>query len=180
MYGIVNQAIQELVTTNFGAEKWEQVLRKSGVNEEYFLSNESYDDAITFQLASAASEVLNMPLKDVLNAFGEFWVLNTGHKKYGSLMSAGGSNLKEFIENLPVFHNRVSLVYPNLQPPEFQVSESTEHSVQLHYFSHREGLTEFVRGLLSGLSKLYQTETIIELVNSRENGHDHDVFKISW
>lgn len=180
MYGIVNQAIQELVTTQFGEDKWEQVLLKSGVGEEFFLSNESYDDAITYQLAGAASEVLNIPLKDVLNSFGEFWVLNTGHTKYGSLMSAGGSNLKEFIENLPVFHNRVSLVYPNLRPPEFQVSENNEHSIQLHYFSHREGLTEFVRGLLSGLSKLYQTSTTIELINSRENGHDHDVFKISW
>jgi hypothetical protein len=180
MYGIVNQAIQELVTNNYGTEKWQQVLAKSGVKEDFFLSNEPYDDSITYQLAGAASEVLQLPLQSVLHAFGEFWVMNTGHKKYGALMSAGGTNLKEFIENLPVFHNRVSLVYPNLRPPEFKVSDIKDNSIQLHYFSHRQGLTEFVRGLLIGLSKLFKTETQIELLNCRDNGHDHDVFKISW
>lgn len=180
MYGIINQAIQELVTTNFGEDKWIQVLKISGVKEAFFLSNESYDDEVTYQLARAASEVLHLSLEEVLHTFGEFWVLHTGNKKYGSLMIAGGNNLKEFIVNLPVFHDRVSLIYSNLRQPEFEVSDIEENSIQLHYYSHRIGLTEFVRGLLFGLSKLYQTSSTIELLNCRDKGHDHDVFKISW
>jgi hypothetical protein len=36
MYGIVNKAIQELVTENFGADKWEAVKEKSGIDVDYF------------------------------------------------------------------------------------------------------------------------------------------------
>jgi hypothetical protein len=50
MYGIVNKAIEELVKENFGEEKWELIKIRSGVDVEFFISNEPYDDAITYQL----------------------------------------------------------------------------------------------------------------------------------
>ncbi len=180
MYGIVNKAIQDLITDHFGLEEWEAVKEKSGIDVDYFLSNEPYDDAITYQLAGAASQVLGLSVGDVLNAFGEYWVLKTGKEKYGGLMEAGGKNLREFLLNLPAFHNRIMLMYPKLTPPEFKVSHVTENSVHVHYHSAREGLQEFVRGLLSGLAKMYETEAAIELIQSRDEGSTHEIFKVSW
>ncbi len=113
-------------------------------------------------------------------AFGEFWVLSTGKKKYGAMMEAGGSNLKEFLINLPNFHNRVSLIYPKLAPPEFKVSHVVENGLHLHYYSHRPGLKEFVRGLIQGLSKMYDVKTQIELMESRDAGSNHEVYAIKW
>ncbi|MBL7815568.1 MAG: heme NO-binding domain-containing protein [Saprospiraceae bacterium] len=180
MYGIVNKAIEELVTENFGAKAWEDVKKESGIDIDYFLSNEPYDDAITYQLAIAASKTLDMPLDNVLIAFGEFWVLNTGKKKYGALMQAGGSNLKEFLINLPNFHARVSLIYPKLAPPEFKVTDIEENGLHLHYFSHRPGLKEFVRGLIQGLGKMYEVAVNIDILQSRDEGSTHEVYAISW
>ena len=180
MYGIVNKAIQELVIANFGEEKWDIILEKSGIEEDFFISSEAYDDDITFQLARAVSDEMNMSLKDVLIAFGEWWVLKTTKEKYGGLMESGGSTLKEFLINLPLFHNRVMLIYPKLTPPEFKISEVTENSLKLHYFSKREGLQEFVRGLIQGLGLMFETETTIELLQTRDFGDDHEIFKISW
>jgi hypothetical protein len=180
MYGIVNKAIEEMVTTGFGKEKWEAVKLKSGVEEDFFISNEPYDDAITYNLAIAASEELNISLTEVLNAFGEYWVLHTGKEKYGSLMEAGGANLMEFLQNLPVFHNRIILMYPNLNPPEFKTSGKTENSINIHYYSSRAGLQEFVRGLLMGLSKLYAVPAIVTQTQKKSDGYDHDIFNVSW
>lgn len=180
MYGIVNKAIQDMVATNFGTETWERIREKSGVEEEFFLSNEPYDDAITYKLAIAASEDLGTPLGNVLHDFGEWWVLKTGLEKYGGLMHAGGTNLKEFLINLPIFHNRVMLIYPKLTPPEFKVSDITDNSIHVHYHSKREGLQDFVKGLLSGLGKMYDVAVTIELVQSREKGDTHEIFKVSW
>jgi hypothetical protein len=180
MYGIVNKAIEDLITDNFGLSKWEAIKEKSGVDVDFFLSNEPYDDAITFQLATAASEVLGITIGEVLIAFGEYWVLKTGKEKYGGLMEAGGNNLKEFLINLPLFHNRIMLIYPKLTPPEFKVSDIQERSILVHYHSKRTGLQEFVRGLLSGLAKMYQTEASIELIQSRDDGNTHEIFKVSW
>ncbi len=70
MYGIVNKAIEELVKENFGEEKWERVKQRSGVDVEFFISNEPYDDAITYQLAGAVAEETGLALREVLMAFG--------------------------------------------------------------------------------------------------------------
>ena len=180
MYGIVNKAIEDLVKANFGEEKWTVILERSGVKEDFFISNEPYEDAITFKLAIAVSEEMNIPLADVLQAFGEWWILRTGKEKYGGLMEAGGSTLREFLVNLPLFHNRVMLIYPKLTPPEFKISHVEDRSLHVHYFSKREGLQEFVRGLLSGLGKMYSTPLEIKLIEDRNEGANHDVFHVSW
>ena len=96
------------------------------------------------------------------------------------MMSAGGGSLREFLINLPVFHTRVMLMYPKLTPPEFKISDITSDSLLVHYFSKREGLQDFVRGLLSGLAKMYNTDVKIDLLESRGEGADHEVFKITW
>lgn len=180
MYGIVNKAIQDLVTANFGEEKWEVILEKSGIEEDFFISSEAYDDDITFKLAIAVSEEMNMTVNEVLVAFGEWWVLKTTKEKYGGLMESGGSNFKEFIVNLPLFHNRVMLIYPKLTPPEFKVSEVSENSLNLHYYSKREGLQEFVRGLIQGLGIMFNTSVTIELLQTRDLGDSHEIFKVTW
>lgn len=180
MYGIVNKSIQDLITANFGLDKWEIIKEKSKVDVDYFLSNEPYDDDITYKLAGAASEVLGITVGQVLNAFGEWWILKTGKEKYGGLMTAGGSNLKDFLVNLPLFHNRIMLMYPKLTPPEFKVSDLQGNSILVHYHSKREGLQEFVRGLLTGLAKMYAVDAEVELLQSRDEGSSHEIFKVSW
>ncbi|MEY4594144.1 MAG: hypothetical protein RIQ47_554 [Bacteroidota bacterium] len=180
MYGIVNKAVEELITDNFGEEKWEAVRQRAGIDVDFFISTEPYDDDITYKLAVAASHELNMDISQVMIALGEYWVLHVGKKKYGGLMEAGGNNLRDFLHNLPQFHSRIMLLYPKLTPPEFRISNSKDNSLDVHYFSKRQGLQEFVRGLLQGLSKLYQTETTIELIADRNHGSDHEIFRVSW
>lgn len=180
MYGIVNKAIQDMITSGYGEETWVAIKKSSGVNEDFFISNEPYDDIVTYKLAGAASEVLDIPVGIVLNSFGRHWIMKTGKEKYGSLMEAGGSNLKEFLVNLPSFHNRIMLAFPNLNPPEFKVSEIENSSIRVHYFSHRNGLQEFVNGLLLGLGELYNVPTEVVHTQSKEAGYDHDIFKVSW
>ncbi|NME67960.1 heme NO-binding domain-containing protein [Flammeovirga aprica] len=180
MYGIVNKAIEGLVTTNFGEEKWEKILEESGVDHDVFSTNEIYDDKITFDLAIAASEVLGISVSDVLIAFGKYWVLTTAKKHYGSLMETGGETLKEFFVNLPNFHSRVMLLYPNIQPPEFDVEYIGESEMKLKYFSQREGLTDFVHGLILGLGEAFDIEVETHLIQGRKDGLPYDEFSVKW
>lgn len=180
MYGIVNKAIRDLIVSDFGTEAWDAVKDRAGVDLEFFVSNEPYPDDISYRLVGAASEVLSMPAHDILVRFGEHWVLKTGAESYGALLKSGGASLREFLLNLPDFHARVALLYPQLQPPEFTCTDVTETSLRLHYFTQRPGLTDFVDGLLQGLGKLYDTPVSIELTASRADGADHDIFDVSW
>ena len=180
MYGIINKSIEELVTEKFGENKWNEVKKVSEIDIDFFISNEPYDDAITYDLAIGISKVMNISLDAVLFTFGEWWILDTTKKKYGGLLKSGGASLKEFLVNLPQFHNHIMLMYPKLTPPEFNVSDINENNIVVHYLSKRPGLQEFVRGLFSGLGKLYKTNVTIELLQSRNEGSDHESFKISW
>jgi hypothetical protein len=180
MYGIVNNAIESLVKANFGDENWELVLKKSNIGVDYFLNSQPYDDSITFALANAVSEVNHMQIGEVFRVFGEWWVLKTGQEKYGYLMQASGETLREFLINLPDFHNRIMLLYPKLTPPEFKVSHIEMDSLHLHYYSKREGLQEFVRGLITGLGKMYNVPVNVLLICSRDENDDQEIFKINW
>ena len=180
MYGMVNKAVEEMVSMQHGESAWEQLKAKAGVDVDVFMSNEGYPDEITYKLVGAATEVLKVPAEEILHGFGEHWVLHTAQEGYGGLLKAAGKTLPEFLHNLPDFHSRVSMIFPALQPPRFKCTDVTETSLKLHYFSHRPGLTPMVVGLLSGLGKLFKVSVTARLAEARASGADHDVFEVSW
>jgi len=180
MYGMVNKAVEDMVCLHHGAEVWEQIKAKAGVDVELFIGSEPYPDEITYKLVSAGSAVLNLSPEKILEAFGEHWVLHTAQEGYGGLMRAAGKSLPEFLANLPNFHTRVEMIFPKLQPPRFKTSDITPRSLKLHYFTKRPGLAPFVVGLIQGLGKKFQTPVQAQLVESKAQGADHDVFLIEW
>jgi hypothetical protein len=180
MYGMVNRAIEDMVCQNYGDAAWQRIREKASVDVEIFMSNEGYPDEITYNLVSAASEELAIGQEKVLHAFGEHWILHTALEGYGGLMHAAGNSLKGFLINLPNFHSRVAMIFPKLRPPRFTCSDINSDSMCLHYYTHRPGLEPFVVGLIHGLGKMYDTAVTAEIIESRNNGDDHDVFYITW
>lgn len=180
MYGMVNKAVEDMVCMHHGERVWEEIKAKAGVEVEVFFGNESYPDELTYQLVAAASQVLRLPPENILQAFGQHWVLHTAQRGYGGLMRAAGKSLPEFLANLPNFHTRVSMIFPKLQPPRFKTSDVTPGSLRLRYYTNRPGLTPFVVGLLEGLGMMFQTPVKVRLVESKAEGADHDIFLAEW
>lgn len=180
MYGMVNQAVEEMVVSTHGEAAWLEIKRRAGVSQAYFVCNTGYPDEITYKLVGAASDYLQTPPDKILHAFGEHWVLNTARKGYPTLMTTAGNTFGRFLENLPRFHDRVALIFPNLIPPRFEVRDTTENSLRLYYITHRAGLTPFVEGLLSGLGKMFNVTVRTTLEQTRANGGDTDVFFVEW
>ncbi|MEI6877505.1 MAG: heme NO-binding domain-containing protein [Planctomycetota bacterium] len=180
MHGMINKSIEDLVTINFGADKWEAIKAKAGIKVEAFVSNESYPDEMTYGLVGAATEVLGLSVSQVLFAFGEFWVLHTANKGYGDLLKSAGRTMPEFLDYLPLFHTRVALIFPNLKPPRFECSDRHPDRITMHYFSPRPGLSAVVSGMLSGVAKLYETPAEITQTQFKDKGADHDEFLVCW
>ena len=180
MYGMVNKALEEMVCNRRGEDAWEEIKSRAGVDVDVFVSNDAYPDEVSFQLVGAAAEVLGVPARSILEDFGRHWILCTASEGYAELLDACGSTLPEFLSNLPSFHTRVAMIFPQLEPPEFECTDRTEHSVRLHYRTHRRGLTPFVEGLLEGLARRFDTRLAVTLEQSRDAGADHDVFLLDW
>lgn len=180
MYGVVNKVVEDLEVSSYGVEKWEAKNAKAGVDVSVFKSNGLYPDEITYKRVGPACDVLDASPGDLPIAFGEHWVLNTRLGHYGARMRSGGNMLSEFLVNLAYLYTRVQLIYPKLVPPEFECSDVREHSLRLHYFAHRPGLSDFVVGLVQGLGQLYDTPAAATLVESKSTGANHDAPGVKW
>ncbi len=71
MYGLANRAIQELIVQGHGEAIWLEITERAGLDgSQPFLARDSYDDAVTYDLVTAAAEALSTPVRDLLEAFG--------------------------------------------------------------------------------------------------------------
>lgn len=175
MYGLVNKAVVDLVTTKFGVEAWNEIKKKADVDIDVFISMDAYDDDITYRLVGAASEVLKLAPEQVLEAFGEYWVLYTA-QSYGPLLEASGRTLKEFLSNLDAMHARVAMTMPALRPPRFRLIEVDTSLMKLEYISTRKGLAPMVVGLLKGLAARFDTK--VEIAHEPREGHDEFTIRV--
>ena len=180
MYGLINRAVKGLVTEQFGNDAWNRIRSRAGVREEDFISMESYDDSVTYDLVAAASEELGLSPETILEAFGNYWVEYTAVEGYGELLDSAGKTLPEFLSNLDQMHARVKLAFPDLKPPRFRISDSTDSGLTLHYFSHRPGLSALVTGLVKGLASRFGREVEVTPFRTGEGEEAHDAFKILY
>lgn len=179
MYGMVNKAIQDLVTTNFSEGQWIEIKEKVGFEDDFFISMQSYPDQLTYDLVGAASEVLELEPSAILEAFGEYWILYTAEEGYGEMLALSGATLGEFLGNLNILHDRITHIMPQLKPPKFSTKEISSNHVELTYESDREGLTSMVVGLLRGLGKRFDKHCKIDQISFRADS-GKDVFNITW
>ena len=178
MYGLVNIAIEQLITDQFGQEAWQRIAQKANVSPFGFVSMEAYDDSITYTLVEAASVELDMEPKTILEAFGEYWILYTAREGYGELLELSGQTFEEFLRNLDNMHTRVALSYPELKPPSFRCERRDDGALNLHYFSHRKHLEPMVRGLLQGLAKRFGIRISVQHETTKPPKDAHSVFTI--
>ena len=108
MYGMVNQAVRGLVTSNFGEDTWRTIYTKAGAPES-FLDFEQYDDAVTFDLVAASSEVLELDAATVLRTFGNYWVAHVATVRYADLLDRTGTDFLAFLKGLDHMHSRIKV-----------------------------------------------------------------------
>lgn len=180
MYGLVNKAVEDLAVRLGGHDLWAAIVERAGLEMPVFVAMESYDDAITYRLVEAASEILELSPAEVLEAFGEHWILYTGRKGYGPLLSAMGTTLPQFLGNLDAMHSRVRLSMPDLRPPSFACEELDDQTLCVRYWSERPGLAPMVTGLLKGLGKRFGVDVVVTPTDPRPDGVDHDSFLVTY
>lgn len=178
MYGLVNRAVEDMVVANFGEGTWTAIKERAGFHDEGFMSMQNYDDAVTYNMVGAASEVLGIEPSSVLEAFGEYWVMFTGREGYGHLFEMGGRSLSEFLENLNNMHTRIAVAMSDARMPSFQVEKIDANSLRLHYVSTREGLAPLVVGILRGLAKVFNTSVTVAQDKFKNRGDAHDEFVV--
>ena len=124
--------------------------------------------------------MLGLESSEILEAFGEHWVLYTAQAGYGEMLAMFGSDLRSFLNNLDNLHSHVAMSFPALRPPSFEVEQiEGDPGLLLHYRSERAGLAPMVIGLIKGLGKRFSQEVSVRQTAHRGT-NDHDVFRIDY
>ncbi len=186
MYGMVNRAIKDYLIRHHGESVWEDVLSASQANEGSFLSMSQYPDELTVSLLVAAAERTNQSLQELLQDVGTFWIEFALNSDYGALLRAAGDSLRDVLDNLDNLHSRLVNAFPELTPPSFWCSDTEgtdpnfSDALELHYFSQREGLSDFVIGLVKGIANMCNVQCQVKLVRPRNNATEHDTFLVEY
>ncbi|MDA8019133.1 MAG: heme NO-binding domain-containing protein [Thermoanaerobaculia bacterium] len=178
MYGMVINALEQMVTDRLGGSAWSRVCDKANVEDTLFLAMSPYPDEVTFALAGAAAEEFELPMGEFLEEFGRCWVPFALTTAYGPLLR-GPETLLASLEGLDKMHSQIKASLPVLRPPSFKV-ESDDAGVNVHYFSDRVGLAPFVVGLLYGLAEMHAQEVTVRHVVDDAAVGDHEVFRVDY
>ena len=178
MYGMVNMALEWMVTEENGADSWNAIRQAAGLDAGGFVSMHAYPDAVTYDLVGHASTVLDEPAGDLLRRFGRAWVRFVSQQGYETLLAMAGQDVAEILENLNDLHTRVGLNFPELSPPSFRVTDREGTRLALHYVTERPGLDTFVVGLVEGLGEFKGEPVEIRRDDSRSDVEGHSVFDV--
>lgn len=176
MYGMVNNALKEMVRERLGEEAWQDLCRRAGHEEAIFLSLETYPDEVTYALAGEAAAELKLSVPEFLEQFGRFWIDYALRSVYAPLLRAS-SSLEQTLSSLDGMHRTIARTLANLRAPSFSFEPTPEGGV-LRYRSTRAGLAPFVVGLVQGLAAMHRIELQISQVAQRSPERAHDEFKL--
>lgn len=174
MYGIVYKALEEYVIDNFDQQTWNGI--KHGDSNTI---DQPYNDSVTIEIAHKLAKRSHLPVDKILFHFGEY-IVKISREKYLLIMESKEGDLKDYLLNLPSFHNRMLLIYPKLTPPEFKVTAVNDTILMLHYYTSTPGMKEYIRGYLNGLVNAFKNKVVVEHVMSKQLNRFEDVFEISW
>lgn len=179
MYGIIYKAIKQYVVDSFDNNTWETIKNNSSTVIDTSLIEQPYNDQITYELAVITAKQTGKPLNEILFGFGE-QVIKSTTENYSIFIESRGNNMKDYLINLPNFHNRIMLIYPELTPPEFRVSNIGDDCLALHYVSNMTGMLSFIKGYLTGLMKAFEETPNIEVISQEDETNKEYIFKICW
>lgn len=180
MYGMIHRGLHDYVVRHHDEAAWEAIVRRSGTDAEAFVAMQSYPDSVVYGLVGAATEVLGRPASEVLRGFGRHWIGYAVAHGFGELLGGRGASVASCLSGLDAMHARISLSFPEVNPPSFRTQHVGPRELLVHYHSERPGLLHFVLGLIDGLADHFRQPVRVELRQSREQGHEHDVVHVEW
>ncbi len=165
MKGVIVNCLRELVTKQFGKDKWEAALEKSNVDKEAsFLATQDIDDGTVLKVIGAVCTVLNISLPQAADAFGEYWMCSYAPNIYKGYF-LGVSSAKEFLLKMNEIHRITTEKMANAKPPQFEYSWENDKTLIMKYKSQRH-LMEFVIGLVRGVGKHFREKLDVSRMGS--------------
>jgi hypothetical protein len=177
MKGIIFNLLEEVVTTEYGAATWDQLLDDAGLDGAY-TSLGSYDDEEIFRLVGVAANALALPPQDVLRWFGQR-AMPLLARRYPDFFS-GHANARSFLLTLNgIIHPEVRKLYPGAATPVFDFDTGSSDELVIGYNSARK-MCALAEGFMQGAAGYYHEQAAITQSQCMHDGAGKCVFHVRF
>lgn len=162
MYGLMLRSVQGYLRATFGATAWGRVLWSAGLPPEGFEPMLPYSAEILDRVLAAATAELKRPTDSLLEDLGTFLVADPGHQSLRRLLRFGGANFTEFLISLEELPDRARLAMPDLELPQFVLTETGPGFFRLSFGQSLPALFPVVLGALRAMADDYGALVLID------------------
>ena len=159
---------------------WGKIAPDAGVEGVVFLRNQFFPDEMTFRVVRATCARLGETEAAFLRRFGRYFVREAERLNYAALFSLIGATMREFLLNLPNFHSRIALMFPEQAPPSFTCSGLTDRSVLLRCSFCLPEAMPFLLGMLEGLADRFAVRLKIDKQPAPTEKSGFNSFLLEW
>ena len=150
MHGIIHLELQKFVIGRYGEQAWSELTRRADLSGEIITPLKVYPDEHLLRLVKVASELTEVPILDLLEAFGEALV-PAYVTLYGALLKPEWRTLDVIEHTEETIHRVVRMRQPGAEPPRLYAQRTRKDEVVLTYDSPRK-LCAVARGIGRGLA----------------------------
>jgi hypothetical protein len=171
MHGYIFLEVEKFVTTVLGAAAWRKVTAQAGLAERKYLNGLDYPDEEVVALVIAAHQITEMPVPDILQAFGKFLGADL-FKAFRPLIDPRWRTL-EFLENVEAtIHRVVRQRSAKSKPPALHCTRQSRSEVLIEYSSARR-LCHLAKGIVLGVAEHYGDTVALTEETCMLNGDPH-------
>lgn len=179
MKGIVFNVFTDLVEEKFGDEMLETILEDCESqlsNGGAYTAVGTYDHLELVQLVSALSQHTNIPVPQLVEAFG-LYLAGVFAQKFPSFFQECANAFEFFKQIDNHIHVEVHKLHPEAELPKFDYEQISDHEFKLIYQSSRH-FADLALGLLQGVGQYYGEQLEITAVDESNNVKSHVTFLI--
>ncbi|WP_263378268.1 heme NO-binding domain-containing protein [Granulicella paludicola] len=165
MKGTIVKCMQDLVTRDFGKDKWQASLTAAGLNGTVITVQSDVPDTDVHKLIKGIADVNGLKVDQVIEAFGDYWSSVYAPSIY-SVYFDKAKSAKELLTNLGNIHTVVTKSVPNAAPPAFTYEWESDKVLIMNYSSSR-GMVQFMPALVRGVGKYYKEKINVSLSGNK-------------
>src|SRR5687767_6586028 len=159
MKGVIFNLAEQVVTDGFGADVWDDILDRAGLEGSY-TSLGSYPDADLVALVGATSECLKIEPGAVVATIGE-GAMPLLAQRYPAFFSPHTGTRSFLLTLNDIIHPEVRKLYPGADVPEFAFEVRGDDQLLLGYRSARQ-LCALAEGFITGAARHFGESVRIE------------------
>jgi len=165
MKGVIVLSLKEMVQNRFGEGKWKEALKQAGIEKEpIVLPQTDVEDGIELNVVKSLCNVLSLPLQELADAFGDYWVNVYSQRIYSNYYKRA-KTAREFLMMMDSVHTDLTKSMPNAHPPKFKYETPDEKRLIMTYISDR-GLIDFMVGLIKGVGRFYKEDLKVKKIGN--------------